>query len=83
MSSTEERLERIEMRLKERQKGFGGEITGGCSLIAIAILVNGCVSLNSGGAKGTGGDRQHVTLSTDSTLKVQLVDAAGRDVSFE
>ena len=83
MTSTEERLERIEMRLKESQKSSRGAIIGGCWIIAIAILVNGCDPLNNGGAKGTRGDRQHVTLSTDSTLKVQLVDAVGRDVSFE
>ena len=83
MSSTEERLERIEMKLNERQKSSGGAIIGGCWLIAIALLVNACDPLSNGGAKGTWGDRQYVTLSTDSTLKVQLVDAAGRDVSFE
>ena len=81
MTTTEERLERIEKRLEAGPRG-GGDAFAGCALIAVAILVNGCDPMGRG-ASGQRFDPQHVSLSTDSPLKVRLIDAAGRDVSFE
>ncbi len=89
MATTEERLETIEKRLKEKQDGSGPSILGGCFFIGFAIMMNGC--LGEGGTfspiemGGSSFSPYHVELSIDSSdrLKVQLVDRAGKDISLE
>ena len=83
MATTEERLETIEKRLAEKEDGSGSSIFGGCALIAFAIYVSGCQG--EGGRRGTSFNPHHVELSIEpfETLKVQLVDRAGKDISLE
>ena len=81
MATTEERLETIEKRLAEKKDGSGSSIYGGCALIAFAIFVSGCPR----GEDGSSSRPHHVELSIEpfETLKVQLVDRAGKDISLE
>ena len=89
MATTEERLETIEKRLAEKKDGSGSSIYGGCALIAFAIYVSGCQGegghFSSETMRGTSAMPNHVELSINSneTLKVQLVDRAGKDISLE
>lgn len=89
MATTEERLETIEKRLKEKQDGSGPSILGGCFFIGFAIMMNGCLGeggpFSSETMTGTSFMPHHVELSINSneTLKVQLVDRAGKDISLE
>ena len=89
MATTEERLETIEKRLKEKQDGSGTSILGGCFFIGFAIMMNGCLGeggpFSSKTMTGTSFMPLHVQLSLDSSdrLKVRLVDAAGKDISLE
>lgn len=79
MATTEERLETIEKRLEEKENGSGSSVFGGCGLIALAIVFNGC-------QQGLGSSRSadvDLSIRPFQTLKVQLVDRAGKDISLE
>ena len=88
MATTEERLETVEKKLEEKTDP-GSAILGGCGVIAIAIMMNGCLGegwrSTSETMTGTKFMPHHVELSIEpfETLKVQLVDRAGKDISLE
>ncbi len=88
MSNQEERLEKIKKKVQETEDSIPKAIFSGCGVIALAIILSGCIgSGGSGtspsGAKGTWGDRQYVVLSNDRPLEIRLVDGAGRAIKFE
>ena len=88
MSNQEERLEKIKQKVRETEDSIPKAIFSGCGVIALAIILSGCIGLGGSGigqsaARGTWGDRQYVVLSNDRPLEIRLVDDAGRAIKFE